>query len=135
MVTLGLFAHPASASITSVSILPIEPTPSDVISVVTSGNASAGPVSLGNVDLDIVGTNISLDLYLNTGPYTIVTPWSFSEDIGTLPVGFYNITVKAYELSQPAGTYSTSFEVVPEPVSLALFSFIGSYVVMRRRSH
>jgi len=115
------FSAYVNAKITDVSIVPSLPNPMDVISIDTSGVEGYGPVTITDSVFLIDGTFLHLYLSLNVGPYTVMTPWSHTEDIGTLPEGLYDLTVRTLEDSFVTDTYSTSFEVVPEPATLLLF--------------
>ena len=119
----------------SVDILPEAPTIHDSIDIISSAIAGSGPVAVENTLFQYDGTNLTLDLYLNVGMFTVMTPWSYTETIGTLPAGTYDLTVTAYyDYSGfiDSEDYFTSFEVViPEPASLLLLAFGG--VLIRRR--
>jgi hypothetical protein len=58
----------------------------------------------------------------------VITPWSHTENIGNLSAGSYNLTVRTIEGIDVTDTYITSFEVVPEPASFALFG-LGLLIV------
>jgi len=124
------FSTSVSAAITDVSIVPSLPTPLDVISIDTSGVEGYGQVTITDSVFLIDGTFLQLDLSLNVGPYTVMTPWSHTEDIGTLPEGLYDLNVRTLEDSLVTDTYSTSFEVVPEPATMLLLG-IGAIAIRR----
>ena len=112
----------AKATITDVNILPEEPTVEDVITIAVSGWEGSGGVLITDSDLRMEGTSLELDIFLDVGFFQMITPWSHSEIIGTLPADSYNLTVNAYYSVAYTGTdtYSTSFAVVPEPASILL---------------
>jgi len=120
----------------TVDILPGTPTIYDPINIISSGFAGAGPVDVENTLFQINEINLTLDVYLNVGYLTVITPWSYTEDIGALPAGTYNLTVTAYYdysgFTASEESY-TSFEVIiPEPASLLLLGF-GGMLLMKRR--
>ena len=108
----------ADATITDVSIVPSLPTPLDVISIDTSGVEGTGAVFVTDTDFRQNGTLLELDIFLDVGVYAVVTPWSHTEDIGTLNAGAYSLTVRAFDNYSGTlqDTYTVDFTVVPEPV-------------------
>jgi hypothetical protein len=143
MITIGFFCtafvllvNSAEATITDVHILPEEPTIYDVITIVTSGVEGSGAVLIDSSNFDRVGTSLQLDIFLDVGVFQVITPWSHSEDIGTLPVGLYELTVQTLEQGVVTDTYSTSFEVVPEPTTILLLGLgvIGIRISKRTSS-
>jgi len=64
-----------------------------------------------------VEQSVQLDLFFGVGYSTAVGDWSHSEEIGTLPAGTYNLTVRTFEPIYGLNhTYTISFTVVPELV-------------------
>ncbi len=122
IVLLGV-VYPAQAIITDVSVLPGNPIDIDLISIFVSGEES-GDIYVDSSYFQIDGSSLSLDIYLESGFLPVVTPWSHSEDIGTLSVGIYGLTVNTFIDSNPVydDTFNTSFEVVPEPTTFLLIS-------------
>jgi len=116
-----------NATITDVSIVPSLPTSLDVISIDISGVEGTGPVFVTDTDFSQDGTSLELDIFLDVGFLMVVTPWSNTENIGTLPIGFYDLTVRTWEESIETDTYSISFEVVPEPTTVVLFGLGGLF--------
>jgi len=123
---------PLQASITDVVIQPATPTLNDDISLLIDGVESGG-VAIVGYSFTIDGASIELDIDFQETVLTVVTPWSHSENIGLLPIGTYDITVNALFNFNPSlnDTYLTSFEVVPEPTTLALLGLGGLF--SRRR--
>jgi hypothetical protein len=113
----------AKAEITDVNIIPSIPTQIDPITILVSGVEGYGAVQITDTDFIVNGNMLSLDIYLNVGHYTVVTPWSHSEGIGLLPTEVYDLNVRTLRQSVVTSTYSTSFEVVPEP---ATFVFLAA---------
>ncbi len=96
----------------------------------------SGGVTITNTDFSVNGNSLTLDIYLDLGFATVVTPWSYSKLIGTLPADTYNLTVwrflpSYYPPNIIVSSYSTSFEVVPEPATLLLLVF-GVAICKRR---
>jgi hypothetical protein len=127
----AVFMTDSSASITDVNILPSLPTPLDAISIVTFGIESSGPVFVTDSVFRSEDSSLNLDIYLDVGFASVITPWSHIENIGTLPIGFYGLTVRTWEESIETDTYSTSFEVVPEPVTILLLA-TGIFGISRK---
>jgi len=121
----------------SVEIRPEIPTIYDPIDILSSGVAGSGPVDVENTLFQIDGTNLTWDIYLNVGFLTVITPWSHTENIGTLPVGTYDLAVTAYYDYggfTSSEEFFTSFEVVvPEPASILLLGCGGIFLRRRRR--
>jgi hypothetical protein len=123
------------AAITDVSIQPEVPTIIDPVTVITSGLEGSGPVSIYDSTFQIDGAVLSLDLFTTVGHLDVMTPWSYSENIGFLPIGTYDLTVSTFEKFDPRFnyTFSTTFEVIPEPTSLLLFTtgIVGIHFLKR----
>lgn len=115
-------------------LVPDNPTIYDSINITSSGIAGSGGVIVENTSFQIIGTDLTYEIFLKVGPLTVITPWSYTEDVGILPVGTYDLTVTAYyDYSgfTASEEYSTSFDVViPEPASIVL---LGSGLVLSRR--
>ena len=127
-------ANMAQAEITAVQINPLAPTQFDPIEVITDGIETAGPVFINNAVFNVNGNNLQLDIHLEVGVLAVITPWSYTHNIGTLHVGTFDLTVNAiddYTLFN-TGTYTTSFEVVPEPASILMLA-IGALFCRKRR--
>jgi len=60
----------------------------------------------------------------------MVTPWNYSENMGALSNGQYELNVNEYFDETLIQTYPLSFEVILEPASLLLLS-IGSIGIRR----
>ena len=115
-----------ATSITDVYIMPEVPAVEDVITIFASGQASSRPVWITDSNLYLEGTSLELDIFFELGPFQMITPWSYSEEIGMLPAKTYELTVRTFEVpypdSGPTDTYTTTFTVVPEPTSILLLS-------------
>ncbi len=134
VLSMGVLVLPTQAFITDVSIQPATPTFNDDISVLVSGVESG---SMGIVDSSLTTNEMSLelDIYIEQGFLPVVTPWTHSENIGMLPIGTYDLVVNMLVVSRPDlnDTFSTSFEVVPEP-STILLSLAGSFMAFRKKN-
>lgn len=127
----------AKAVITDVEITPEEPTMEDIITIVTFGIEGIGPVEVTDSVFNITDKEIVLDISLDVGFLQVLTPWSHSEDIGTLPVGTYDLTVRTIVYSDVIDSYFTTFQVVPEPGTALLLCFGMACVrqIKRKKSH
>ncbi|MGB8226316.1 MAG: PEP-CTERM sorting domain-containing protein [Sedimentisphaerales bacterium] len=123
----------ADATITDVNIIPSTPTLLDPITILVSGREGCGPVQIINTDFLVNDNTLLLDISLRVGFLTVVTPWSHSEEIGTLSQGLYNINVRTLQEGIITSTYSTSFEVTPEPATSTLLLTAGVFLFRRRR--
>ena len=110
----------SNAGIISVSIVPAEPTINDSLTILTEGYELVGPIAINNSVLTIEDSSLALDLYLDLGVLQVETPWDHEESIGYLPWGTYDLTVNAIYAPDVTDTFTTSFEVVPEPTTLLL---------------
>ena len=123
------FSTSVNATITDVSIVPSLPTPLDVIFINVLGQESSGPVFIEDTDFRQDGMSLELDISLDVGAFLVITPWSHTENIGTLPAGVYDLTVNTIVELEPFrnDTSFTRFEVVPEPGTLVLFGLGGLF--------
>ncbi len=137
MLAVAGLAGQSAGIITDVYVTPTEPMEWEGITVVTSGIASRDGVTLTGTDFRVNGSQLELDLNLDLGQSAVMTPWTFSEGIGSLAAGSYDLTVTAYYdmIVLDPSVYSYSFEVVPEPVTAMLLGagFLGILVNRRRR--
>lgn len=115
---------PVQASITDVTIQPEIPTFNDDISLLISGVQGSGGVQITDSTFIINGTDLELNIDLLVGSFTVITPWSHTENIGVFPIGTYDLTVNMLVDLQPSlnDTFTTSFEVVPEPTTFLIIS-------------
>jgi hypothetical protein len=100
LLVCGVFiciADNSEAVIGYVDIIPGEPTINDEISIFVSGGEPYGPVDITDSIFNINGKSLGLDLYLDVGFLTVVTPWTHSEEIGFFPAGTYNLTVNTFD--------------------------------------
>jgi hypothetical protein len=80
-----------------VQILPLQPSPSDLVQVRLSGEF---PDSCwdASASYSMAGTDINVTLvmtYAGGGCLTVITPWGITLDIGALPAGQYNVNLAA----------------------------------------
>jgi hypothetical protein len=104
--------------ITDAYIEPNQPTDIEVITIVVSGVEGSGPVLITDSDFQVKGNSLELNIFLLVGYYGMITQWSHSDIIGSLPADEYNLTVNAYYSGAYTGTdtYLISFTVVPTTV-------------------
>jgi len=126
----------ASVSISGVSIIPPDPTPSNRITIDVWGMSSYNFAGLDMTQFTAVNHDLKLDIYCAEGSLPIFDNWSHSERVGRFSAGSYELTVRAYSADKPSyeyvlnDTYQTSFTVIPEPTTILL---LGLGAVMLRR--
>ncbi len=106
-------------------VQPETPTIYDPISIISSATAGSGPVVVEQSLFQVNGSHLSLNLDVSVGALQVITPWSYTENIGTLPAGSYDLAVTAdYYFAGWTNSeeYYTSFEVIPEPATILLLS-------------
>lgn len=117
-----------------VQIIPAIPTNNDIIQIKASGILASLDAPFDHSDFFINGFSLQLDIYYGDGYLTALGPWLHTEFIGPLPGGTYDLTITQYEGGFQSDDTYTSFEVIPEPMSILLFS-IGVLVLHLRRSY
>ncbi len=125
----------AAVTITDVQISPDNPSINDSITIETEGYIGGGTLFLDESVFAQDEFTLQLDLYffIGAGPQ-IPQPWFHDEEIGILSQGSYDLSVQAYlRNSSPTDyiltdTYPTNFEVIPEPLTLALLA-LGSLFI------
>jgi len=129
LIIIICFTTSVDAMIKDIEIVPILPTPLDDISIVSSGEEGSGPVEIVDSVFSVDENSLQLNIYLEVGFAMVVTPWSYTENIGTLPAGVYDLTVNTIVELEPFrnDTSFTTFEVVPEPGTLVLFGLGGLF--------
>ena len=129
---MGVFILPAQAGITGVIIQPPAPTVADNISFDIFGVEGSGGVTVTDATYTLDENLITLDLSLDVGPLLEITPWDYTYDIGLLSIGTYDLTVNSIVAVDPTtnSTFTTSFEVVPEPTT---FLLVGTGILYLRR--
>ncbi|MBN1844920.1 MAG: PEP-CTERM sorting domain-containing protein [Sedimentisphaerales bacterium] len=125
----------AEAKAMEVQIIPSLPTNNDIIQIKASGILFYCDSPFDHSDFCIDGFSLQLDIYYGHGYLTALGPWLRSEYIGPLPGGTYDLTITHYEgeVFPLVDTYSTSFEVVPEPMSLSLL-LLGAFALRFRKN-
>jgi hypothetical protein len=131
-----------SVTIEDVYTEPMEPTYIEMITIVSSGLGYSGPIWIDDSDFRMEDTSLELDIFFTLGPYAWVTPWSYSEIIGTLPANDYDLVVRAYNYSlltktyELDDTYLTGFTVVPEPATILLLTTGAIWIrAGKRKTH
>lgn len=121
-------------TIGDVSIVPAEPTPLDVITIDIDGSSTRIFEGVVWTEFFQISQYLFLDLYCDPGVLMTPSTWSYSESIGTLSAGVYDLTVNAYLYTSGDldTTYETSFTVVPEPASIILLG-LGGLALVRRK--
>jgi hypothetical protein len=125
-------------AITSVQILPDEPSTVDAITIRSEGRFPGGTLFYDASVFTMQGLSLQLDLYFTggTGPQ-IPQPWWREDGIGRLSSGSYDVLVQAYWRASETASYvlhddrAVDFEVVPEPGTLLLLA-AGGLVALRR---
>jgi len=139
MVLIGTIVPCATAlTITDVQISPAQPAIHDIITIETAGGIPGGGIYFDNSNFIVDGLSLQLDMYFTETIGTqIPKPWFHDEVIGTLPQGDYDLLVQAYWRPSVGvdyilhDDYSTNFEVVPEPITLA-FLALGAAFIRRK---
>lgn len=119
------------ASLNSVDWVPEVPTSADLITLRAKGIMPSGPVRILESRIMDDGFDLRWDLELWAGPLTVMTEWSHMEEVGPLPPGTYQLTVRAMEEGMVIGQVETSLTVVPEP-SAAACAAMGAAILARR---
>ncbi len=116
----------------SVVIKPETLTIYDSIEIISTGVRGSGPVTVENTFFQIDEAALTLDIFLNVGFLTVVSPWHYTENIGTLPAGVYDLTVTAYADYGPPETFFTSLNVVvPEPTITVNWDGTGDFLTIQ----
>ncbi len=128
LAVLSVFACRASATaiwIDSVDVIPSQPLDIDLITFDISGRTASGGPQIVYDQFSQNGTSLQLDLYINMGPATMITPWTYSRQIQPLLPATYSMEVRAfwYVFDTLEDTYNVNFTVVPEPGTLAILGF------------
>ena len=128
----------AAVSINNVQISPDNPSIYDIITIETDGSIPGGGIALDESVFTQDEYALQLDLYYTdiAGP-AIPQPWFHDEEIGILSEGSYDLSVQTYWRVGTADyiltdTYSTDFEVVPEPASILLL--LAGVPLMKNRN-
>ena len=129
----------AGFSIDQVVISPASPTSSDTITIDANGPVNFGGWTFNHSSFTANGTDLTLDFYFDV-PDTVIwvmLQWDKSKQIGTLSADDYDLTVHTYSITSSGtvldDTFTTSFTVTPEPMTIALLG-LGAAIVRKRRS-
>jgi len=132
----------SEVSIYDVQIIPEHPMQNDVIEIKVLGMFSHIGPSLDESIYTPFNKQLQLDLFFtdHAGP-TIPEPWTHVEEIGTLVLGNYDLTVEAYCRSSPEFDYVlkdtiySDFTVVPEPTSILILTLGALFIRYRSKSN
>ncbi|MFA5423163.1 MAG: hypothetical protein WC374_04840 [Phycisphaerae bacterium] len=120
----------AKADIYDVNIVPQVPTFDEPMTIIVHGG-EAHVFDIDGSSLQIAGTELQLNIFVTFE--TMLpggTSWDWSQDIGTLETGIYELTVNEFgrgsitEEYISFDTFPLTFEVVPEPTTFA-FILVG----------
>jgi len=120
---MTLFGEPIvlGLNIDDVSVTPSEPTTLDYIVIDASGWSGNNRFVIDYSVFSQTGNLLQLDIFWwQQSPLNpVVTPWEHSAGIGVLPADTYDLSVRTININTEwvvSDTYTTSFDVVPEPV-------------------
>ncbi len=138
LLTLAGVANGAVVNIFDVQISPVGPSDLDIITIEIDGGFTGGGNTFDYSVFSPDEFSLELDLYF-TGGFGPAIPqsWSHDEEIDTLALGSYDLSVQAFWRNSPAydyvfhDDYFTNFEVVPEPATILLFG-MGAVAIWRK---
>ena len=140
LITLLTLAANANGTIIDVQISPVTPSVLDIITIEIDGGFSQAGNTFDYSVFSSGDFSPQLDLYFTGGiGAQIPTPWFHDEEIGTLSLGNYDLSVQEFWRPSATGNYilhdnyPTTFEVVPEPATLSLLAF-GTLIYRRTLS-
>ncbi len=130
----------AAVSIDDVQISPDNPSIYDIITIETEGSIPGGGIAFDESIFAQDAYALQLDLYFTAQTGTqIPKPWFHNEEIGILSQGSYDLSVQSYRRISDMtdyilqDTYSTNFEVIPEPASILLL-LAGMPLLKKRKT-
>jgi hypothetical protein len=132
-VVLLVFACQASATsvwINSVSVVPSQPSDTDLITFNVFGKACQASSWVDHNQFSQDGTSLQLDLYVDYGDETAFSNWNYSKQIQPLTPATYSLEVRTFDYQSGSpwfgtlqDTHTVDFTVTPEPSTFAILGF------------
>lgn len=108
--------------ITSVQIIPTNPTDADQVKAVVAVMLGGSPCNLNNAVNSITGNNIELDNYYCEGMLTMICNRTDTINLGTLSAGTYNLVVNMWT---GCGPYTAVDSALNNSFNVSVFSKIS----------
>ena len=108
--------------ITSVQIIPANPTDADQVKAVVQVMLGGSPCNLNNAVSNITGNNIELDNYYCEGMLTMICNRTDTINLGTLSAGTYNLIVNMWT---GCGPYTTVDSALNNSFNVSTFSKVS----------
>ncbi len=118
-----LAAHPVGASsfADDVAVSPEQPDIETPVSLlVTFVTSTTPPFLFAPTVVEIDGFSIDVELFIDSGVLQAIASRTEEVELGILPAGVFDFSVRLTPRSDPPRVLTGSFQVVPEPAPLAL---------------
>ena len=129
--TTVIYAGPI-VNISDVQISPSSPTVLDLITIEAQGYMPSGAIHFDESVFSANAFSLELNIYYTDRiGSAIPKDWFHNEEIGALPQGNFDLLVQGYWRSSAEANYilhdsfSTTFEVIPEPFTFAFLALGG----------